>query len=105
MIPRTPPMARCLTAIRKLTIDGVPPSIAELRAELGYASKGTVCTLLQEMKARGLVDFERGRSRTLRIPEALITPSVAQAASDQALAHAAVIIRQEQVERELAGFQ
>lgn len=68
MIPPTVKMARCLEAIRRLTTPaGVPPSYSELAAALGYAGAPQICNLLRDMKARGLVDFEPGRARSLRI--------------------------------------
>lgn len=66
MIPPTPEHARYLSVIRQLTREGVPPTYLQIGAEVG-ASVGAVCQTLHRMRERGLVDFEDGRGRTLRI--------------------------------------
>lgn len=93
MIPPTREQGRTLEAIRKLTRGGVPPSYAELQEELGIASRGGVHRLLHALKDRGLVTFEFGRARSLRI----IDPDDAidvESLSDGALArlHRRIII-------------
>lgn len=67
MIPPTPIQAKVLDSIRTLTRAGVPPSHAELRDDLGISSPGALHSLLARMKDRGLVDYEHGRARSLRV--------------------------------------
>lgn len=64
----TPRMAECLAAIRKLTVDGVPPTYAQIGEAIGLRSKSGVNRLLDGMRARGMVDFGH-RARSIRIIE------------------------------------
>jgi Mn-dependent DtxR family transcriptional regulator len=66
VIPPTAEHVRYLKAIRDLTHEGVPPTLRQIGAEVN-ASPGQVCNMLHRMRERGLIDFEDGRSRTLRI--------------------------------------
>lgn len=68
MIPPTKAQARVLAAIRDMTRDGVPPSYQEL-GEVLAKSRSQIHYALARMKDRGLVDFEYGRSRSIRIIE------------------------------------
>lgn len=61
--------AEMLAAIRRLTVDGVPPSLEALGSAVGLQSRGNVHGLLARMRARGLVAWEPGRARTIRIVE------------------------------------
>jgi len=65
-MPPTNKHLRYLEAIRRLTRDGVPPTYLQIGAEVG-SSAGNVCTTLHRMRERGLIDFEDGRPRSLRI--------------------------------------
>lgn len=66
-LPATPRMAKCLDLIESLTVNNVPPSLDDLREGLGLSSRGPVHHLLSRMKDRGMVEWEPGRARTLRI--------------------------------------
>lgn len=85
MIPPTPQMAKVLEAIRRLTVDGAPPSVTELACDLGYRSRSGLHNLLVEMQGRGLIDWEPGRARTLRILEARICRADLERLDDDAL--------------------
>lgn len=63
---------RALDAIRRLTVGRVPPSYLELQADLGLSSKSAVHRLLNTMKDRGLIEFEYGRHRSIRIVDELV---------------------------------
>lgn len=67
MSPPTREHAKALDAIRDLSRGGVAPSYAELGAALGLKSRGNVHALLHRMRERGLVEFEEGRARSIRI--------------------------------------
>ncbi len=70
MIPPTIQQAKTLEAIRRLTDDGVPPSYEELGAFLNK-SRSQIHYILSRMKERGLVDFEYGRARSIRIVDSV----------------------------------
>lgn len=63
----TPTQAKMLAAIRDHTVDGVPPNYDQLASAMGWVSRGNVVRILALMRADGLVDWERGRTRSLRI--------------------------------------
>jgi len=63
----TPRMRQCLDAIRRLTVDGVPPSYSELRDELGMATVSNVHRLIWALKRDGLVTFQPRVARSLQI--------------------------------------
>lgn len=67
MIPPTPVQKQALDAIRRLSTRGVAPSFEELRQALGLANISGVHRLVHGLKARGWVDFEPARARTLRV--------------------------------------
>lgn len=69
MIGLTPPQARALDAIKRLTRDGVPPSYRQLGEELGMASQSAVHRLIVRLRDRGFVAFEPRKARSLRITE------------------------------------
>lgn len=73
----TPRMAQCVAAIRKLSADGVAPSITELQAELRVTNRGQVHALLCDLKDRGAIDWTPKARRSLRIIE---RPSIADLA-------------------------
>ena len=64
----TPKQSACLNAIRRLTKEGVSPSLEKLRVELGLASKATVHRLLVELEDGGHI---RRIPRTTRQIEVL----------------------------------
>jgi SOS-response transcriptional repressor LexA len=65
--PLTPPLAACVAAIKRLTVNAVPPSLPELAEALGYRSASAVHRLLVELRDRGVVTWEPQRSRSLRL--------------------------------------
>lgn len=48
-------MAETLAAIRKLTVDGVPPSVEKLALACGRRSRGSFHAHLKLMRERGLI--------------------------------------------------
>ncbi|MDO8800066.1 hypothetical protein [Phenylobacterium sp.] len=69
-IPPTPQMAETLAAIRRLTVDGVPPSMQSLAEACGYRSRGSFHQTLERMRSRGLITWERGKAHSLQIVDA-----------------------------------
>lgn len=63
----TPAMSACLRAIQDMTIQGVPPSYADLQERLGLASRGGVHRILSQLRERGHVDWDYGHARSLRL--------------------------------------
>jgi repressor LexA len=64
----TPAQATCLEAIQThLRQTGTMPSVSELRAALGVASKSGVHQLLRQLESRGAIKRARGRARAIRI--------------------------------------
>jgi SOS-response transcriptional repressor LexA len=57
-------------AVASLSLDGVPPTIREIKEHLGYRSTYGVQRALSDLRALGLVDWQPERSRTLRLTEA-----------------------------------
>ena len=82
----------CLDAVRSLTVDGVPPSLEELRVHLGLASKSGVQRLLVQLRERGRVTWLEGRARSLAIIETEVSPAVLNGMSDEVLRITAAII-------------
>ena len=71
-----PPTARQLevvAAIRALTIagGGLGPSIRELTAHFGVSSVNAMWCVMNALRRKGLLTYERGKSRTLRLREPL----------------------------------
>lgn len=62
-------LARLLAAIRELTVEGVPPTIDQLRVRLGLASKAQVHAGLTKLRERGQVDWIPQRRQSLTIVE------------------------------------
>lgn len=67
MSPATQAQSRVLDAIRKLSRGGKGPSLAEIGGELGIKSQGHLHALLHGMRDRGLITFQDGKARTIRI--------------------------------------
>ncbi len=62
----TPTPRECLDALKRLTVDGVPPSYDELAVELGLASKSRITELLSALEAQGYIARpERHRARCI----------------------------------------
>lgn len=70
----TPALHDCLTAIERLTVDGVAPTLAEIGAELGIASKSDVHRRLHLLKDRGFIDMRPRSARSIRILPTKIGP-------------------------------
>lgn len=59
-----------IRAIRDLTAElGYPPTFRQTGTRVGLLSSSSIQRRLYQMKARGLVEFEEGKSRTLRVVE------------------------------------
>lgn len=69
MIPRTREMNRTLAALRKLTVDGVPPTYDQVARELGIVSRSGVHARLTALREAGLVRWEPSRQGSLRITD------------------------------------
>ncbi len=63
----TKTQANCLAAIKRLTVDGVPPTLAELTVAMDCNSKSGVHRILSALRARGAVDWVPRRARSIRI--------------------------------------
>lgn len=62
----TPKQRAVLDAIKALTVDGVCPSVEEIRAHCGLVSKGQVFNRLKALEAQGVIvrpSCPSGRSR------------------------------------------
>lgn len=63
-----PAEGRALDAISTFTADrGYPPTVREVRDLMGWKSHGSTYTTLSRMRDKGLVSWEPGTSRTLRV--------------------------------------
>lgn len=60
-------MADCLTVIDEMTVDGVPPSYAEIQAALGVSSKSRVFLLVRALEDRGHIRRIPDRARSIEI--------------------------------------
>lgn len=63
----TPAQAKVIATISRLTVDGVSPSYRDLAKALDIRSLQAIHAMLHRLRALGLVDFEDGRRRTLRV--------------------------------------
>jgi SOS-response transcriptional repressor LexA len=63
----TPRAAECLDAIRRLTVDGVPPNHRQLQVELDLHSMSSITRLLNELRERGHITWRPGVARSLVI--------------------------------------
>lgn len=67
----TPRQIQCLTYIKHaLTQSGMAPTYAEIGTALGGISRGNVKALLNEMKAKGAINFSR-KFRSIEIVDGL----------------------------------
>lgn len=64
----TPAMARCLEAIKDLTVDGVSPSFRELKAYLNLSTSG-VHRLVTALEERGHLTRIPNRARSFVVIE------------------------------------
>lgn len=68
----------CLLAVATAIRAGRPPSLREIQQALGDRSLSTVVRSLAQLRAQGLLRWERRRARTVRLTprgwEALATP-------------------------------
>lgn len=95
--------ADCLAAIRRLTVDGVPPGYDELATALGLSSKGDVARLLNQLRDRGAVTWLPHRARSLVILEDQVSEPVIRALSDDAIRRMIDIGYDELAERSSRG--
>lgn len=63
----TPKMRECLDAIKRLTVDGVPPSYKMLGEALNIPSQNSVHRLVHELKDRGYITLKPGCARSLAV--------------------------------------
>ncbi len=94
----SPRQADCLQAIRDLTFDGVPPTVAELSAHLGLNVSGAH-RLLSALRLRGKVDWRKGEARSLYIVEDQVSPMVISRLSNEALRRTLAIAAGELAQR------
>lgn len=73
----TPKNARLLALITELTVDAVAPSY-EVLAETMCTSKGSVHRMLTRLQGLGLVTWDYGAARSLRLTD----PLAGQSSSD-----------------------
>lgn len=67
MTALTPRMRDAFAAIRRMTAAGVPPTFEEIAFELDLASKSSAHRLVNSLQARGLIEYDRRRARSIRI--------------------------------------
>lgn len=84
-----------LDAIKRLTVDGVPPTYQALADELGLVSKGSVHRLVGQLTERGFI--ERGRHyQSISVVGAEFSPAALDKLDDRDLrsvvAHAAGLL-------------
>jgi hypothetical protein len=65
----TGPQRRMKDTIRRLTVDGVPPTISELAAALGKPGRGWVHDLVMQLIERGHAEHLPHKRRSLRLIE------------------------------------
>lgn len=63
----TPRQRACLSAIERLTVDGVAPTFDEIKAAIGSSSKGEVHRLTTQLVERGHLRKLPGRARALEV--------------------------------------
>lgn len=67
--------ADCLDAIRRLTLDGTPPSFNELAADLGLKSKSGIHRLLSGLQARGFITWRPHSARSIQLLADEVSPA------------------------------
>lgn len=68
VVSLTPLQARLLEFIRaRIESEGVAPSFDEMRDHLGFASKGNIHRLVEELQRRGVIRRERKRARCIQL--------------------------------------
>ena len=65
----TPQQNACLIAIRDLTVDGICPSLEQLRQRLGLASKSGVHRMVLSLEEQGFVRRDEFRQKRIEIIE------------------------------------
>ncbi len=66
----TPRMQQAVDAIRRLTVDGVPPTYDELAADLGFKSRSAAFRIVKLLQERGLVTTHGGGTkRSIKLVE------------------------------------
>jgi SOS-response transcriptional repressor LexA len=87
----TEAQARMLSAIQRLTVDGVSPSYQELMDDQGLHSKSNVSRIIHALHAQGRIQFCARSSRTIEVIRPLgytkpaLTPDIAAQASMKAM--------------------
>ncbi len=67
----TGPQTKVLEFIREhLFLKGFAPSVREICADVGYKSTNAVVEHLNRLRRKGYIDFDDGKSRTIRLVEA-----------------------------------
>lgn len=46
---------------------GRPPSLGELASAMGVSSTGSICAMLQSLRRKGMVAWDKHKSRTVRL--------------------------------------
>jgi repressor LexA len=68
MKPNFDTQEELLSKILKLTAEiGYPPTVRELCSAMGYRSSCTIFRKLEKLKELGLISWEKGKPRTLRV--------------------------------------
>lgn len=63
----------CYEFIKKFMLENqYAPSVDEIAAGLGYKSKSTVANLLSSLRKKGMITWEDGKSRTIRVKGIMI---------------------------------
>lgn len=103
----TPRMQQAMAAIRRLTVNGVPPTYDELAADMGFKNRSAAFRIVKFLQERGLVTTHGGGTkRSIRLVEG---PPLAEmeAWSDDEIARVQAdlvgIVRRRQVARILAS--
>lgn len=65
----TPQQNACLIAIRDLTVDGICPSLEQLRLRLGLASKSGVHRMVLSLEEQGFIRRDEFRQKRIEIIE------------------------------------
>lgn len=64
----TPRQKDLIDVIKRLTVDGVPPTYGEMSQAMG-TGKGNIHRILHDLRDLGLVDFNPGHHRTVHVVE------------------------------------
>lgn len=70
MAPLTPQRAAVLAYLKAQALRGHAPSLAEIAAEFGFASRNAAHKHVQALAEAGLIQLRAGQKRGIRLPEA-----------------------------------